>query len=106
MQKAKFPHMQWAKAHTDDPAPFELGFSGAGHPAGPSYREFVSGDPVLEAKIARKYGVPKDHVYLTAGTSLANFVTLAAFAKAGKTVGVELPRYTPLAEIPGGPGGR
>ena len=106
MQKAKFPHMEWAKAHTNEPAPFELGFSGAAHPSGPNYREFVSGDPVLEAKIARKYGVPKDHVYLAAGTSLANFVTLAAFVRRDKVVGVERPRYTPLAEIPGGLGGR
>jgi len=98
--------MEWAKAHTDSPAPLELGFSWAGHPAGSNYREFVSGDPVLESKIGRKYGVPKNHVYLTAGTSLANFITLAAFVRRGKIVGVERPRYTPLAEIPGGLGGR
>ena len=34
MQKAKFPHMEWAKAHTADPLPIELGFSGAPHPRG------------------------------------------------------------------------
>jgi aspartate/methionine/tyrosine aminotransferase len=106
MQKTKFPHMEWAKAHTKSPAPLELGFSGARRPDGPEYLELVGGDPVLEAKIARKYGVAKDHVYLTAGTSLANFVTLAAFVGRGDFVGVERPRYTPLAEIPGGLGGR
>jgi len=106
MQKAKFPHMEWAKAHTLDPLPIELGFSGARHPPGANHAEFGSGDPVLEAKIARKYGVPKDHVYLVGGTSLANFVTLAAFTRRGAVVGVETPRYAPLAEIPGGLGGR
>jgi len=106
MQKAKFHHMLWAKAHTNSPAPFELGFSGAGHPTGPGYREFVSGDPVLQAKLARKYGVPEHHIYLTAGTGLANFVTLAAFVGRGDIVAVERPRYTPLAEIPGGLGGQ
>jgi len=106
MQKAKFPHMEWAKAHTNEPAEYELGFSGAGHPAGPSYREYVTGDPVLQAKLAHKYGVPENHVYLAGGTSLANFVTLAAFVGHGDVVAVELPRYTPLAEIPGGLGGQ
>ena len=57
------------------------------HPPGAGHREFGSGDPVLEAKIARKYGVPKDHVYLAGGTSLANFVTLAAFSPRGGVVG-------------------
>jgi len=106
MQKAKFPHMEWAKAHTKDPLPIELGFSGARHPEGSAYREFGSGDPVLEAKVARKYGVPKDHVYLVGGTSLANFVTLAAFTPRGGVVGVEIPRYAPLSEIPKGLGAK
>ena len=106
MQKAKFPHMEWAKTHTLDPLPVELGFSGAGHPAGPNHREFGSGDAILEAKIARKYGVGKGHVYLVGGTSLANFVTLAAFTSRGGVVGVETPRYAPLAAIPKGLGGR
>ncbi|MHC4952779.1 MAG: pyridoxal phosphate-dependent aminotransferase [Planctomycetota bacterium] len=105
MQKAKFPHMEWAKAHTLDPAPIELGFSGAGRPPGAPYREFGSGDPVLEAKIASRYGVAPDHVYLTGGTSLANFVALAALVRRGGVVGVERPRYAPLAEIPEGLGG-
>lgn len=106
MQKAKFPHMLWAKAHAKDPAPIELGFSGAGRPAGPSYKEFVTGDPLIEGRIAQCYGVPQGHVYLTGGTSLANFVTIAAFAGRGAKVAVERPRYTPLSEIPKGLGAR
>ena len=104
MQKAKFPHMEWAKAHTAEPLPIELGFSGAPHPAGEAYREYGSGDPAIEAKIARKYAVPKGHVYLAGGTSLANFVTFAAFVEPGMVVGVETPRYAPLAEVPKGLG--
>jgi aspartate/methionine/tyrosine aminotransferase len=106
MQKAKFPHMEWAKAHTLDPLPIELGFSGAGHPPGPNHQEFGSGDPVLAAKIARKYGVAKEQIYLVGGTSLANFVTLAAFTARDGVVGVETPRYAPLAEIPAGLGAK
>ena len=106
MRKAKFPHMEWAKAHTEEPAPIELGFSGAGHPAGPNFREYVNGDPLLAGRIAKRYAVPADHVYLTGGTSLANFVTIAAFAGRGTRVAVELPHYAPLHEIPKGMGAR
>ena len=34
MRNALFPHMEWTKAHSRDPLPVELGFSGAAHPAG------------------------------------------------------------------------
>jgi aspartate/methionine/tyrosine aminotransferase len=104
MRNALFPHMEWAKAHSRHPLPVELGFSGAKAPSGRGYREHGSGEPELEGKIARRYGVPKDHVYLVGGTSLANFVAIAAFCDAGDTVAVETPRYAPLAEIPRGLG--
>lgn len=100
MRNALFPHMEWAKAHSRHPLPVELGFSGAKAPGGRGYREHGSGEPELEGKIARRYGVPKGHVYLVGGTSLANFVAIAAFCDAGNTVAVEAPRYAPLAEIP------
>jgi aspartate/methionine/tyrosine aminotransferase len=96
--------MEWAKAHSRDPLPVELGFSGAKAPQGPAYREHGSGEPALEAKIARRYGVPDDHVYLVGGTSLANFVAIAAFCDPGDTVAVETPRYAPLGEVPRGLG--
>jgi aspartate/methionine/tyrosine aminotransferase len=92
--------MEWAKAHSRDPLPVELGFSGAKAPAGRGFKEHGSGAPDLERRIARRYGVPQDHVYLVGGTSLANFVAIAAFCDAGDTVAVEAPRYAPLAEIP------
>jgi aspartate/methionine/tyrosine aminotransferase len=104
MRNALFPHMEWAKAHSRHPLPVELGFSGAKAPPGETFREHGSGEPELEGRIARRYGVPKDHVYLVGGTSLANFVTIAAFCDPGDTVAVETPRYAPLAEIPRGLG--
>jgi aspartate/methionine/tyrosine aminotransferase len=104
MRKAFFPHMEWAKAHARHPLPTELGFSGAAAPKGPAFREHGSGEPELERRIARRYGVPEDHVYLVGGTSLANFVTIAAFCDPGETVAVETPRYAPLGEIPRGLG--
>jgi aspartate/methionine/tyrosine aminotransferase len=96
--------MEWAKAHTSSPLPIELGFSGAANPAGLRYREHGSGHPELERRIARRYGVSRDQIYLLGGTSLANFVAIAAFCDPGDVVAVETPRYRPLAEIPAGLG--
>jgi len=98
--------MEWAKAHTRNPLPIELGFSGASHPRGRHFEEFGSGHPALEHKVARRHGLSPEHVYLVGGTSLANFVTVAALCDPGDTVAVELPRYQPLAEIPRGLGAR
>jgi len=104
MRNALFPHMEWAKAHTRDPLPVELGFSGAKGPTGPAFREHASGEAELETRIARRYGVPPENVYLVGGTSLANFVAIAAFCDPGDPVAVESPRYAPLGEIPRGLG--
>jgi len=100
MRKALFPHMEWAKAHSRRPLPLELGFSGAAAPRGAAFREYGSGEPEVSRLIARKYGVRQEQIYLVGGTSLANFVTIAAFCDAGDVVAVETPRYAPLAEIP------
>jgi len=119
MRNAFFPHMEWAKRQSrlaaaarksDSPGgsrktpkkaiAIQLGFSGAGNPGGPTLREYGSGHPELQAKLARRFGVPRDHVYLVGGTSLANFVSIAAFCDPGDLVAVELPRYAPLGEIP------
>ncbi|MEE8103955.1 MAG: pyridoxal phosphate-dependent aminotransferase [Planctomycetota bacterium] len=78
----------------------QLGFSGAGNPGGSTLREYGSGHPELQAKLAGRFGVPRDHVYLVGGTSLANFISIAAFSDPGELVAVELPRYAPLAEVP------
>ena len=100
MRNAYFPHMEWAKAHTKTPLPIELGFSGAAHPPGKAHQEFGGGYPPLERRIARKYGVARECVYLAGGTSLANFVAIAAFCDPGDHVAVETPRYAPLSEVP------
>lgn len=106
MRNALFPHMEWAKAHTAVPLPVELGFSGASRPRGVVWREHGSGHRELQGKIARRYGVSKDQIYLAGGTSLANFVAIAAYCDPGDTVAVETPRYAPLAEIPRSLGAR
>ncbi|MGH7163737.1 MAG: pyridoxal phosphate-dependent aminotransferase [Planctomycetota bacterium] len=106
MRKAFFPHMEWAKAQSRRPAKVPLGFSGALHPRGEALKEHASGDAALQSLVGRRYGVPADHVYLAGGTSLANFIALAALADPGETVLVETPRYASLAEIPRGLGCR
>jgi len=98
--------MEWAKAHSSRPLPVELGFSGAPRPRGADFREHGSGHPALQAKLAARYGVAPEQVYLTGGTSLANFCAIAAFCDPGETVAVETPRYAPLAEIPRSLGAR
>ncbi len=104
MQNAYFPHMEWAKAHSRTPLRLELGFSGAARPKGPAFREHGSGAEDVERMVARRYGVAEDEVYLAGGTSLANFLAIAAFCGPGQPVAVETPRYAPLAEIPRGLG--
>ena len=101
MRTGYFPHMEWAKAHTADPLPIELGFSGAGHPRGAAFAEYGSGHPGHRREDrASRYGVKRDRVHLVGGTSLANFTAIAAFCDPGETVAVETPRYAPLSQIP------
>jgi aspartate/methionine/tyrosine aminotransferase len=98
--------MEWAKAMSRKPLPIQLGFSGASHPRGEALREWGAGHPGLERRIAEKYGVSQDQIYLVGGTSLANFVAISAFCDPGETVAVESPRYAPLAEVPRSLGAR
>lgn len=100
MRNALFPHMEWAKAQVDRPLPVPLGWSGAAHPPGEAFEEHGPAERRLLARIARKYGVPRDHVYLCGGTSLGNFLAVAALCDPGDLVAVETPRYASLAEIP------
>ncbi|MGQ0615337.1 MAG: pyridoxal phosphate-dependent aminotransferase [Planctomycetaceae bacterium] len=104
MQNALFPHMEWAKAQAARPLPVPLGWSGALSPPLAALREHGPEEAELVRRIARRYGVSKDHVYLTGGTSLANFIAIAAFSGPGARVVVETPRYACLAEIPRGLG--
>jgi aspartate/methionine/tyrosine aminotransferase len=95
------PYMEWAKLHST--ARFNLATSGmAGLPLselgvtldqleinGPSIYGY---EPLLQA-IARRYAVPQECVVSAVGTSLANYLALAAITEPGDEVLVEEPTY-------------
>ncbi|MCZ6572388.1 MAG: pyridoxal phosphate-dependent aminotransferase [Planctomycetota bacterium] len=98
--------MEWVKARAAEPRPTPLHASGALPPAGEAFKEWSCGHTELERRIASRYGVRREQVYLLGGTSLANFVTLATLAGRGSRVAVETPGYHALAEIPRGLGAK
>lgn len=95
------PYMEWAKLHST--ATFNLATSGmAGFPLaelgvtinqleinGPSIYGY---EPLLQA-IATRYRVPTDSVVSAVGTSLANYLALAATTEPGDEILVEQPTY-------------
>jgi aspartate/methionine/tyrosine aminotransferase len=95
------PYMEWAKLHST--AKFNLATSGiANFPLaelgvtmdqleinGPSIYGY---EPLLQA-IARRYRVPQDSVVSAVGTSLANYLALAAITEPGDEILVEQPTY-------------
>src|SRR5262249_30490380 len=102
-------YMQWAKLCST--ARFNLANSGmAGFPLaeldvnlsqldinGPS----IYGYEPLLAAIARRYRVPQESVVSAVGTSLANYLALAAATEPGDEVLVEQPTYDPLLAVAG-----
>lgn len=66
----------------------------------------IYGYAELKRLLARAYGVDTRHVLLAAGTSLANFLVVAALVRPGDEVLVEAPAYEPLAGIPRSAGAR
>jgi len=64
----------------------ELDLDGASHPRYPPLRD----------AIARRYGVTADQVVAADGTSMANFVAMAALVSPGDEVLIERPTYEPL----------
>ena len=94
-------YMEWAKLHSA--AKFNLATSGvASFPLselgvtidqleinGPSIYGY---DPLLQA-IARRYSVPQECVVSAVGTSLANYLALAATTEPGDEILVEQPTY-------------
>ena len=98
---ASSPYMEWAKLHSV--ARFNLATSGvAGFPLaelgvtldqleinGPSIYGY---EPLLQA-IARRYRVPRECVASAVGTSLANYLALAATTEPGDEILVEQPTY-------------
>ena len=103
-----FPYMRWAKRHLTGFTPSNLGMSGIAGltptdiaPVGPTpywMPEGEFGDPDLRAALAARDGVPADHVFVSAGASLANFLVYLAEAR-GAHVAVETPGYEALPRV-------
>src|SRR4029078_8436927 len=64
----------------------DLDMDGASHPRYAPLRE----------RIAKRYGVPTEQVVAADGTSMANFLAMAAMIAPGGAVPVEEPTYEPL----------
>lgn len=60
----------------------------------------------LRGLIARRHGVPRDHVLVTSGATEGNFLVNAALVGPRDGVVVDAPTYTPLRECPRGFGAR
>ena len=98
---AHSPYMRWAKLSSA--AKYNLATSGvASYPLaklgiaaeqleinGPSVYGYA---PLLDA-IARRFGVPRECVFTTAGTAMANHMALAATTEPGDEILVEQPTY-------------
>ena len=101
------PYMEWAKLHSQ--ARFTLSGSGvvdyrlADLPVrledleltGPS----TYGWPPLQERLAAKCGVGTDNVVAAIGTSMANYLALAALLDPGDEVVIEHPAYEPLLSV-------
>ena len=95
------PYMHWAK--TESQARFNLATSGVKHFSLEQLRVELSdleisgasfyGYPPLQEVIAAKHGVTTDCVVAANGTSMANFLALAALIEPGDEVLIEHPAY-------------
>jgi hypothetical protein len=106
----RFPtirYLTWAKRRFDEAPPkFNLAASGMQPPSlvelgiDPARLglagQNVAGLPALRARVGARYGVGPERVLLAAGTSLANFVALAAVVEEGDRAVCEWPAYEPL----------
>ena len=104
----KIVYMEWVK--TRPPARYEIGGSGV-IPVGieelPEARESLAindfnlyGYKPLVQALAGRYELKPEQVVTTQGTSMANYLAIAAVVKAGDEVLVEDPAYEPLLDIP------
>jgi aspartate/methionine/tyrosine aminotransferase len=50
--------------------------------------------------LSRKESVPEENIFLTLGTSLANFIIWGALLKRGDEVLIEFPAYEPMFKVP------
>ena len=99
-------YMEWAKTRSQ--ARFNLASSGVAELptaelpfrledvelTGPSFY----GYPPLQARLARKAGVAPECVVAATGTSMANFLALAALLEPGDEALIEAPAYGPLVD--------
>ena len=58
------------------------------------------GSRQLLETLSRKEKVPQENIFLSLGTSLANFVIWAALLKRGDEVLIEFPAYEPMFKVP------
>jgi len=100
-------YLAWAKRNSN--APFNLATSGVlDYPLAElpvDIRDLEIGgtgpygyEPLMD-RLAKKAGVPRECVVYTLGTSMANFVALAALVRPGDEVLVERPTYDPLLAV-------
>ncbi len=104
------PYMTWAKETFHKEGIHDLGTSGIVKLISPEelgigsadYPTEVSNDdglPALRAAIARRHSVPVESVLAAEGTSLANFLVLAALLRPGDAVILEEPFYDPIFSV-------
>jgi len=99
-------YMEWAKTRSQ--ARFNLASSGveayplAELPAGKDELEITGpsfyGYPPLQERLARKAGVEADRILAATGTSMANFLVMAAVASEGDEILIEEPTYALLVD--------
>lgn len=114
------PYMEWVKTDVDLSHPDHLNLANSGLPPmaktlgdfGIGGKELpLAGDneygyPPLHEAIADRYGVHKENVLVTQGTSAANFLLLTVLLNPGDVILVETPVYEPLTYTPQALGAR
>jgi len=104
---ARTAYIEWAKLHAG--AKYNLAASGvkgvklAELPVRMEDLELSApggyGYPPLLERLAARYGVPTNHVVTAIGTSMANYLAMAAVLERGDEVVIEDPAYDPLVEV-------
>ena len=110
MEFDRIDYMRWAKSASHDPEVLDLASSGMApwsiHELSPRNHavEIIApntyGFPPLKEAIAEHHGVNPEQVLVTAGSSMANFLSTMPLVNAGDTVLVEEPAYEPLRRLP------
>ncbi len=110
MRLEPIAYMTWAKSHMEDPEVHNLGTSGirklltmeelaSDVSAASIWGRNDDGLPELRDRIAERFGVGGGNVLLAEGTSLANFLVVAAWVRPGDPVLLEEPYYEPLRSV-------